>query len=48
MPQAKSHTSARIRAVLILALTVGLLWYFFRNVQFGEVWRHMQRWWRRS
>jgi uncharacterized protein (TIRG00374 family) len=33
----------RIRAVLIFAFTLGLLAFFFRNANFGEIWAETQR-----
>jgi uncharacterized protein (TIRG00374 family) len=32
----------RLRTVLVLALTVGLLWYFFRNVHLSQVWHDLR------
>lgn len=38
---ADATTTARVpwRTIFIVALTVGLLWLFFRNVDFGGLWR---------
>jgi uncharacterized protein (TIRG00374 family) len=33
----------RVRSVLILLLTVGLLWFFFRNADMAQVWAEMRR-----
>ena len=34
---------SRVRTVLILLLTVGLLWFFFRNADMPRVWAEMRR-----
>ena len=33
----------RVRAILILLLTVGLLWFFFRNADMSQVWAEIRR-----
>ena len=33
----------RVRSVLILLLTFGLLWFFFRNADMAQVWAEMRR-----
>jgi glycosyltransferase 2 family protein len=33
----------RVRSVLILLLTLGLLWFFFRNADMAQVWAEMRR-----
>src|SRR5262245_6454278 len=43
MAHTQSPQRARLRLVVIAALTVGLLWYFFRNVHLEDVWRHMRQ-----
>lgn len=35
--------NSRVRTVLILLLTVGLLWFFFRNADMPRVWAEMRR-----
>lgn len=43
MPHSQSQQRARIRTIVIVLLTAGLLWYFFRNVHFADVWRNMRQ-----
>lgn len=38
MPTPRIHVPGRWRTVLALALAVGLLWFFFRSVNFAELW----------
>ena len=33
----------RVRTVLVLLLTIGLLWFFFRNADLGQVWAEIRR-----
>ena len=33
----------RVRSVLILLLTFGLLWFFFRNADMAQVWAEIRR-----
>ena len=34
---------SRVRTVLILLLTIGLLWFFFRNADMAQVWAEIRR-----
>ena len=34
---------SRVRTVLILLLTIGLLWFFLRNADMAQVWAEMRR-----
>ena len=43
MPHPQSQRRPRIRTVVLVVLTAGLLWYFFRNVHFADVWRDMRQ-----
>jgi uncharacterized protein (TIRG00374 family) len=38
----RSQRRARVRTAVVVALTLALLWYFFKNAHPSEVWRHLR------